>query len=101
MKQFYKLRSSVRWGVAIVAALLIAAIPTRVSMHYLAVGFPLPWHIRQQGLASGGTHSVTFCVFEQAQSFVFSLLLFDFAFALAVLVLLRALFSHIHRRVRP
>jgi len=75
--------------VAIAVASFIAAIPTRLSMHDLAVGFPFTWHTRQEIVTLG----------EQPHSFWLWLLLLDMALVLVVFVLLRAGISRlIHRR---
>ena len=89
MRQFHQLRSTVRWLVAIAAATFVAAIPTPLSMHDLAVGIPFTWHTRQEIITLG----------EQPHSFTLWLLLLDIAIVLAVLTLLRIAFSRlIHRR---
>ena len=89
MRQFHKFRSAVRWLVAIVAAALVAAIPTRLSMHNLAVGIPFTWRTRQEVVTSG----------EQPHTFTLWLLLLDIAIALAVFAMLRIFVrSLIHRR---
>jgi len=75
--------------VAIVAATFVAAIPTRLSTHDLAVGFPFTWRTRQEIVTFG----------EQPHSFNLWLLLFDIALVLVVFVLLRIAISRlIHRR---
>lgn len=89
MGQFDTFRSVVRWLVAITAATFVAAIPTRLGMHYLAVGFPFTWRTRQEIVTSG----------EQPHSFSLWLLLLDIALVLVVLVLLRIAVSRlIHGR---
>jgi hypothetical protein len=89
MRQLYRFRSVVRWLLAIVAATFVAAIPSKLSSHDLAVGFPLTWQTRQEIITSG----------EQPHSFNLWLLLFDVALVLAVFVVLRiAVSKFIHRR---
>jgi len=89
MRQFDTFRSVVRWLLAITAATFVAAIPTRLSMHYLAVGFPFTWRTHQEIVSSG----------EQPHSFSLWLLLLDIALVVVVFVLLRiAVRRLIHRR---
>jgi hypothetical protein len=88
MRQFHTFRSTVRWLVAIAAAMLVAAIPTRLGSHDVAVGFPFTWHTRQEVITLG----------EQPHSFSFSLLLLDIVFVLAVFIALRIGIRLIHRR---
>src|SRR5262245_45383503 len=45
-------RSRVRWFVALVAATIIAAIPTRITSHDFALGIPFTWRTRQTLVAS-------------------------------------------------
>ena len=73
---------------AVVAATFIASIPTRVSMHDLAIGFPFTWHSRQEIVTLG----------EQSHSFSSGLLLLDVALALAVFVVARVAISRFVRR---
>lgn len=79
MRYFHRFRSLVRWLVTIAAATFIAAIPTRLSMHDLAVGFPFTWRTRQEIVTLG----------EQPHSFSLWLLLLDVALVLVVFVVLR------------
>jgi len=88
MQQFHTFRSVVRWLVAVAAATFIAAIPTRLSSHDLAVGIPLTWHTRQEVITLG----------EQPHTFSLWLLLVDIALVLVALVMLRISISRlIHR----
>src|SRR6267142_744770 len=48
-----------RWLLRLVAAILIANIPTRLSMHDLAVGVPFTWQTRQE-IVSVGQHPHSF-----------------------------------------
>jgi MFS superfamily sulfate permease-like transporter len=89
MQQRYIFRRVVRWLVAIIAATFIAAIPTRLSSHDSAAGFPFTWY-NIQGIFTLG---------EYALSFSLWLLLLDIALVLAAFVVLRIVISKlIHRR---
>ena len=66
---------TLKLSVLIFAALVIAAIPTRLGSHDVAVGFPFTWHTSQQIITFG----------EQPHSFSFLVLLCDFGIALLVL----------------
>lgn len=79
MRQFDTFRSTVRWLVAVAAAAFVAAIPTRLASHHVAVGFPFTWLTRQEIVTFG----------EQPHSFSLSLLLLDIALVLAVFIALR------------
>src|SRR4051812_45947358 len=72
-------RSTVRWLCVIVAATLVAAIPTRLSSHDSAIGFPFTWHTAQEIVTFG----------PQPRSFRPWLLFVDIAVVLSSLVLLR------------
>jgi len=69
------MRIILKWSFLVLAALLIAAIPTRLGSHDVAVGFPFTWHTRQEIITFG----------EQPHSFSALLLLSDFGIALLVL----------------
>ena len=75
------MRTVLKWSFLAVAAIIIAAIPTRLSIHDLAVGFPFTWHTRQEVITLG----------EQPHSFSFLFLLLDFAMALLALAALATL----------
>ena len=87
MRQFHTFRTVVRWLVAIVAAAFIAAIPTRLSSHDHAVGFPFTWYRLQEILTLGEQSSLSL-----------RLLLLDIALVLAALVVLRIVIGGL---VRP
>jgi hypothetical protein len=72
------MRTTIRWSVLVFAALVIAAIPTRLGSHDVAVGFPFTWHARQEIISLG----------QQPQSFSALLLLCDFGIALLVLAVI-------------
>jgi hypothetical protein len=69
------MRNTLKWSFLVFAALVIAAIPTRLASHDVAVGFPLTWHTRQEIITLG----------EQPHSFSLLLLLCDVGIALLVL----------------
>ena len=69
------MHSTLKWSLLVVASLMIAAMPTRLSSHDLAIGFPFTWHMRQEIVTLG----------EQPHSFRALLLLSDFGLALLVL----------------
>jgi hypothetical protein len=71
------MRNALNWSVLVVAALLIAAVPTRISSHNVAVGFPFTWHTRQEIVTLG----------EQPHTFSAFFLFCDFGIALVVLAL--------------
>ena len=58
-----------------ILAIAVAAIPTRVSDHDVAVGFPFTWHSRQEVITLG----------EQPHSSSAPLLMLDIAIALIIL----------------
>jgi hypothetical protein len=87
VQQIYNLRSALRWLLAAVAATLVAAIPTRLSMHDLAVGLPFTWHTRQEIVTLG----------EQPNALSLWLLLLDIALVLGFLIVLRLLFGKLLR----
>jgi hypothetical protein len=64
-----------KWSILVFAALVIAAIPTRLGDHDVAVGFPFTWYTREVIITFG----------EQPHSFSTLLLLSDVAIALLVL----------------
>jgi membrane protein required for beta-lactamase induction len=75
--------------VAILAATFIAAIPTRLSSHDVAVGRPFRWHSRQEIITLG----------ERLHNFSLGLLLLDVVLVLAVFVAVRiAVRKLIHKR---
>ena len=74
-------RIFLRWILLAVAALAIAAIPTRVASHHVAVGIPFTWR----------TSQVVATVGEQPRTFSFLLLLLDFAMALLTFSAIAAL----------
>ncbi len=76
------MRTVLKWTLLVLAAIVIAAIPTRLGSHDVAVGFPFTWHSRQEIITFG----------EQPHSFSFLLLLSDVAIALLVLAALARLF---------
>ena len=89
MRPFHTFRSTVRWLVAIATAMFVAAIPTRLGSHDVAVGFPFTWHTRLEVVTLG----------EQPHSFSLSLLLLDIVLVLIVFIALRIGVSRlIHRR---
>jgi len=89
MQQAHKLRTVLRWLLATVAATFIAVIPTRLSMHDLAVGLPLTWHSRREIVT----------LWEQSDTLSYRLLLLDIALVLAFFIMLRILASEfIHWR---
>lgn len=73
------MRDITRWGLLILGALFLAAIPTRLTDHDFAIGFPFTWHTHQEIVTFG----------PQPESFSVVFLLSDFALALLVLVVLR------------
>jgi len=81
-----RMRTALKWIVFIFAAVIIAAIPTRLGSHDVAVGFPFTWHTRQEIITFG----------EQPHSFSFLLLLSDVAIALLVLAAFARLFRTRH-----
>ena len=72
------MRTILKWSFLVFAALLIAAIPTRLGSHDVAVGFPFTWHARQEIITLG----------QQPQSFSALLVLCDFGIALLVLAVI-------------
>ena len=76
------MHSTLKGSVLVVLALAIAAIPTRLSSHDVAIGFPFTWHMRQEIVTLG----------EQPHSFNALLLLADFGIALLVLAIVVKLF---------
>jgi hypothetical protein len=89
MQQTHKLRTALRWLLATVAATFVAAFPTRLSDHDLAVGLPLTWHSRREIVTLG----------EQSDTLSYWLLLLDIALVLAFFNMLRILASEfIHWR---
>jgi len=69
------MRAVLKVGFLVVAALVVAAIPTRLGSHEVAVGFPFTWRTSQQIITLG----------QQPHTFSLLLLLFDFCIALLVL----------------
>lgn len=69
------MRTIAKWGLLAFAALFIAAMPTRLGSHDVAVGVPFTWHTSQQTVTFG----------QQLESFSFFLLFSDFALALLLL----------------
>src|SRR5215472_7310598 len=67
--------TTLKWSLLIAGALIIAAIPTRVSSHDVAVGIPFTWHTRQEVVTLGA----------QPHSFSAGFLLADFGISLLVL----------------
>ena len=76
------MRTAVKGTLLAVVAIVIAAIPTRLGSHDVAVGFPFTWHTRQEIITFG----------EQPHSFSFLLLLSDVIIALLVVAVLARLF---------
>ena len=70
-----------------IVAIVIAAIPTRLGSHDVAVGFPFTWYTRQEVITFG----------EQPHTFSFLLLLSDIAIALLV----QAVFARLLRTRHP
>jgi hypothetical protein len=70
-----RMRNALKWSVLVVAAVMIAAIPKRISSHDVAIGFPFTWHTRQEIVTLG----------EQPHTFSALLLVCDFGIALLVL----------------
>jgi len=68
-----------------VAAIFVAAIPTRVSVHYLAVGLPLTWHSRREIVRLG----------DNPDNLSYWILLLDIALVLAFFIMLRILVSEL------
>src|SRR5262245_35062957 len=93
IRRFQKVRSTVRWLLAAVVATLVALIPTRASMHDVAVGFPFTWRSRQEIVTVG----------EQPHNFSPWPLLPHIGLVLAFFTLLRTLtIKLIHaRRAEP
>ena len=69
------MRTIAKWRLLIFGALFIAAIPTRVGSHDVAVGLPFTWHTSRQIVTFG----------PQPESFSFLRLFSDFALALLLL----------------
>jgi len=69
------MRTIAKWGLLILGALFIAAIPTRLGSHEATVGVPFTWHTSQQIVTFG----------PQPESFSFFRLCLDFALALLLL----------------
>lgn len=69
------MRTATKWISLVVVAIIIAAIPTRLTSHDVAVGFPFTWHTRQEIITFG----------KQPHSFSFLLLLSNIAIALFVI----------------
>ena len=80
------MRTAIKWSLLAVVAIVIAAIPTRLGSHDVAVGFPFTWHTRHEIITFGA----------QPHSFSFLLLLSDVAIALLVLALVARLFRTRH-----
>jgi len=74
------MRTAIKWSVVIVAALLIAGIPTRLGSYEIVVGIPFT-RLRSQEVITVG--DITFG--EQAPSFSVLFLLSDFGLSLVVL----------------
>ena len=83
------MRTILKCSFLVFAAMVIAAIPTRLSSHDLAVGFPFTWHTRQEVITLG----------EQPLSLSFLFLLLDFTLALLALAALASLFRRKDRHV--
>ena|SRR5437867_7862067 len=66
------MRTVLKWSFLAVAAIISAAIPTPLSSHGFAVGFPFAWHTRQEVITLG----------EQPHSFSFLFQFLDCAMAL-------------------
>lgn len=67
--------TALKWGLLVASALVIAAIPTHLSSHDIALGVPFTWHTRQEVAKLG----------PQPDSFNAAMLLADFWIALLVL----------------
>jgi len=80
------MRTALKWSLLAVAAIIIAAIPTRVASHDVAVGFPFTWHTRQEIITFG----------EQPHTFSLLLLLADVGIALLGLAIVARLFRTRH-----
>src|SRR5262245_39793307 len=87
-------RSRVRWFVALVAATIIAAIPTRITSHDFALGIPFTWRTRQTLVASADE-------LRELHSLNWGLLLLDIAIVLTVLVALRFAINGVFFKRRP
>jgi len=76
--------------IATLAATLVAAIPTRLGAHDLAVGLAFTWHTRHEIVKLG----------EQSGALDIWVLLMDIVLVLGFLIILRILFSKVvHWRV--
>ena len=73
------MRNVLRWLATLVAATLVASIPTRIASHHLAVGLPFTWYTRQEIVTFG----------EQPSSFSFWLVLLDVMIVVSIFVALR------------
>jgi hypothetical protein len=71
-----------KWSLLIVAAVIIAAIPTHLSSHDVALGVPFTWHTRQQVVTLG----------PQPQSIRVVPFLADFSISFLALSVLASLF---------
>lgn len=80
------MRSVIKWTLLAVVAIVIAAMPTRIGSHDVAIGFPLAWYARQEIITLG----------EQPHSFSSILFLSDVAIALLVLVVFARLLRMRH-----
>ena len=80
------MRTTLKWSLLVVSALLISAIPTQLGSHDFAVGFPFTWHTRQEIITLGA----------QPYSFSFLLLLSDFGITLILLAVGAKLFRTRH-----
>ena len=69
---------------------MVAAIPTRLSVHNLAVGLPFTWHTRHEIVKLG----------EQSDALSLWVLLMDIVLVLGFFVMIRTIFSKlVHRQV--
>lgn len=76
------MRTALKWSLLVTAAIVIAAIPTHLSSHSVAVGVAFTWHTRQEVVTLG----------EQPHSFNAAMLFADFWIALLVLSAVTRLF---------
>lgn len=76
------MRTLLRWSSLVVVAMLIAAIPTRLSSHDVAVGFPFTWHTRQEVVSLGNS----------LRNFSYVALILDLVIAVLALTAIAAMF---------
>ena len=81
-----QVKTAVKWLVAITTATLLAASPTRVGSHDVAIGFPFTFHSRLEIITLG----------DQPHSFSLVLFLLDIGIVLAAILGLAVALSRLN-----